>query len=202
MMRTSKIVIALGSVAIGITCFAKGFTPDMIKRNGLTDEQIDDIFSHRTNAVLTVTREMWMNMKYRLHRFDNMRDWLNLGIEGKLGDEILRVTDTNLYFKARISTLLNEKFQLQTETNYLNYAVQQWKDESTKAWNEYQAQTNLNSMLQQNINTSISNLVERKTALEEKIDDKTYILLRPFLKIELSAIEGIIDRLEGKKEDE
>lgn len=202
MIRISKIAIALGGIAVGLSCLAKGFTPDMIKRNGLTDEQIDDIFSHRTNAVLTVTREMWMNMKYRLHRFDNMRDWLNLGIEGKLGDEILRVTDTNLYFKARVSTLLNEKFLLQSETNYLNYAVKKWESESEKAWSEYQAQTNLNAYLQQNINTSISNLVERKTALEEKIDDKTYLILRPFLKIELAAIENIIDRLEGKKEDE
>jgi hypothetical protein len=202
MIRISKIAIALGGIAVGLSCFAKGFTPDMIKRNGLTDEQIDDIFSHRTNAVLTVTREMWMNMKYRLHRFDNMREWLNLGIEGKLGDEILRVTDTNLYFKSRVSTLLNEKFQLQSETNYLNYAVKKWESESAKAWSEYQAQTNLNASLQSSIDNSLTNLVERKTALQEKIDDNTYILLRPFLKVELAAIEKIIDRLEGKKENE
>lgn len=78
------------------------------KRNGLTDAQVDDIFERNPNAILRLSRGKWMELKYRLHRFDNMKDWLNMQIQGKLGDEILRVTDTNKVLVASNSTLCVE----------------------------------------------------------------------------------------------
>jgi len=90
-----KNAIYICAILLSLTTFGKGFTPEMVMRNGLSDEQIDSVFAARTNAELRLTRQHWMNLQYRLHRFDNMKGWLNMGIEGKLGDEILRVTDTN-----------------------------------------------------------------------------------------------------------
>lgn len=89
------------------------------KRNGLTDAQVDDIFERNPDAVLRMTRGKWMELKYRLHRFDNMRDWLNMQIEGKLGDEILEVTDTNKVLVATNKTL--------------RVAVAEWK-QNAEAW--------------------------------------------------------------------
>lgn len=202
-MRISKMFSVFMFAFLATICanrsFGKGLTKEMIMRNGLTDAQIDSIFACRTNAELKLTRESWMNMQYRLHRFDNMRNWLNMGINGTLGDEILRVSDTNKVYLSKIVDLNSSIFRLKAETNYLGSAVQQWKDESSLAWSKYYAETNTTAKLQASISASVSNLVERKTALEEKIDDSTYLLLRPFLKLELAAIEKIIDRLNGEE---
>ena len=92
------------------------------KRNGLTDAQVDDIFERNPNAVLRLSRGKWMELKYRLHRFDNMKDWLNMQIEGKLGDEILRVTDTNRVLVASNATLRVEVARLEPEAKELRKA--------------------------------------------------------------------------------
>lgn len=89
------------------------------KRNGLTDKQVDDIFEKNPNAILRLSRGKWMELKYRLHRFDNMRGWLNMQIEGKLGDKILEVTDTNAVLVATNAAL--------------RVAVARWQ-ESAEAW--------------------------------------------------------------------
>ena len=93
------------------------------KRNGLTDAQVDDIFDRNPNAVLRLSRGKWMELKYRLHRFDNMKDWLNMQIEGKLGDKILEVTDTNKVLVASNSTLRVEVAQLEPDAKELRKAV-------------------------------------------------------------------------------
>lgn len=107
MKRTATIlfVILVAVLAAGYV-FADALPVDWFrKRNGLTDAQVDDIFIRNPNAVLRLTRGKWMELKYRLHRFDNMKDWLNMQIEGKLGDEILEVTDTNKVLVATNATL-------------------------------------------------------------------------------------------------
>ena len=107
MKRTTLAIgIALVVILAAGLVFADALPMDWFrKRNGLTDAQVDDIFERNPNAVLRLSRGKWMELKYRLHRFDNMKDWLNMQIQGKLGDEILRVTDTNKVLVASNSTL-------------------------------------------------------------------------------------------------
>lgn len=117
MKRAALLLLATMFAA---TLFADALPIDWFrKRNGLTDAQVDDIFERNPDAVLRMTRGKWMELKYRLHRFDNMRDWLNMQIEGKLGDKILEVTDTNKVLVATNKTL--------------RVAVAKWK-QNAEAW--------------------------------------------------------------------
>lgn len=93
------------------------------KRNGLTDAQVDDIFERNPNAVLRLSRGKWMELKYRLHRFDNMKDWLNMQIQGKLGDKILEVTDANQVLNTSNSVLRVEIAQFEPDAKELRKAV-------------------------------------------------------------------------------
>lgn len=93
------------------------------KRNGLTDAQVDDIFERNPNAVLRLSRGKWMELKYRLHRFDNMKDWLNMQIQGKLGDKILEVTDANQVLNTSNSVLRVEIAQFEPDAKELRKVV-------------------------------------------------------------------------------
>lgn len=101
-----RTILAIGVILAAGILLADALPIDWFrKRNGLTDNQVDDIFERNPNAVLRLSRGKWMELKYRLHRFDNMKDWLNMQIQGRLGDEILRVADTNQVLVASNSSL-------------------------------------------------------------------------------------------------
>ena len=72
---------------------------------------------------VNLSRGKWMELKYRLHRFDNMKDWLNMQIEGKLGDKILKVTDANQVLNTSNSVLRVEVAQLEPDAKELRKAV-------------------------------------------------------------------------------
>ena len=118
-----RIILIIATLAIG-QVFADALPLDWFrKRNGLTDAQVDDIFERNPNAILRLSRGKWMELKYRLHRFDNMKDWLNMQIEGKLGDKILEVTDTNKVLVASNATLRVEVAHLEPDAKELRKAV-------------------------------------------------------------------------------
>lgn len=133
-MKRTALLLFVAALSFGT--FADALPIDWFrKRNGLTDAQVDDIFEKNPNAVLRLSRGKWMEIKYRLHRFDNMHGWLNMQIEGKLGDEILRVTDTNQVLVASNSTLRVglERWRENAESWYAEATNQQARAEIAEA---------------------------------------------------------------------
>ncbi len=126
MKRTTLALgFALGGILATGILLADALPMDWFrKRNGLTDAQVDDIFERNPNAVLRLSRGKWMELKYRLHRFDNMKDWLNMQIQGKLGDEILRVSDTN-------EILVANNAALRVDVARWHDAAEKWQDVAT-----------------------------------------------------------------------
>ena len=70
-------LIALCTVS-ALSLDAKGLLPSMVYRFGLTNEQIDKILEKHPDAQLRITAQDWRAMKYQLHRFDCMTNYVNI----------------------------------------------------------------------------------------------------------------------------
>lgn len=74
-MRWTSLLFA---VAFSSTLLAKGILPCMVYRHGLTNEQMDDLLTRHPNGTIRVTAQDWRAMRYQLHRFDCMTNYVNL----------------------------------------------------------------------------------------------------------------------------
>ena len=66
------------AVAFSSTLLAKGILPCMVYRHGLTNEQMDDLLTRHPNGTVRVTAQDWRAMRYQLHRFDCMTNYVHL----------------------------------------------------------------------------------------------------------------------------
>lgn len=66
------------AVAFSSTVLAKGILPCMVYRHGLTNEQMDDLLARHPNGIVRVTAQDWRAMRYQLHRFDCMTNYVHL----------------------------------------------------------------------------------------------------------------------------
>lgn len=66
------------AVAFSSTVLAKGILPCMVYRHGLTNEQMDDLLARHPNGTIRVTAQDWRAMRYQLHRFDCMTNYVHL----------------------------------------------------------------------------------------------------------------------------
>ena len=67
-MKWANLILAL---AISSTGIAGGILPCMVKRRGLTNEQIDGILARHPDAQLRISAQDWRGMRYQLARFHN-----------------------------------------------------------------------------------------------------------------------------------
>ena len=69
--------LLFGSIVVmALTALARGILPCMVNRYGLTNEQIDDILTRHPDAQLRITAQDWRAMRYQLHRFGNMTNYV------------------------------------------------------------------------------------------------------------------------------
>ena len=66
------------AVAFSSAVLAKGILPCMVYRHGLTNEQMDDLLARHPNGTVRVTAQDWRAMRYQLHRFDCMTNYVHL----------------------------------------------------------------------------------------------------------------------------
>ena len=66
----------LFAVALSSTILAKGILPCMVYRHGLTNEQMDELLSVHPGGTVRMTAQEWRAMRYQLHRFDCMTNYV------------------------------------------------------------------------------------------------------------------------------
>ena len=74
-MKWTNFILA---AVISSTALAKGILPCMVYRYGLTNEQMDDLLARHPNGTLRITAQDWRAMRYQLHRFDCMTNYVNI----------------------------------------------------------------------------------------------------------------------------
>lgn len=202
-----KTLTFAAAMAVAALFAANFFTPGMMKRNGLTDEQYQLLWSMGRNPQIEAgaARE-WV---FRASRYDNVVDWL----------ETIGKTNDFARLAARVPGL-TETNRVLTATNVvLAASVASWRGQYENAYagwtNSYAMATNYyaqsvtfsnrwsvaESVAQAKsklVQDEIDRLTEEKADLEEKIASATYVVLRPWLRLKLAAVEAAIKKLEGE----
>ena len=80
-MRRFRLILA-ATLAVGlliaVAASAKGLLPSQVYRFGLTNAQIDDVLARHLQAELRLTAQDWRAMRYQLHRFDMMTNYVHI----------------------------------------------------------------------------------------------------------------------------
>ena len=128
-VRLILLAVLAADILIALTASAKGLLPCMVYRHGLTNEQIDDILARRPDAQLRLTAQDWRAMRYQLHRFDCMTNY------------VAQIGGTN--DAARVLLNLHDRAEaLASASNALAKVaarIQRERDEAEERANEYAA---------------------------------------------------------------
>ena len=120
--------------AAALAAHAKGLLPCMVYRHGLTNEQIDDILTRHPDAQLRITAQDWRAMRYQLHRFGNMTNYV---------EQIGGSNDC-----ARLLLSLDDRVtELRTATNRLENAASMSANALSRMEADYASSTNSYAIL-------------------------------------------------------
>lgn len=130
-----NLIIAFTSLALGAFASPKFVTPDMIKRNGLTDEQYEMLWKQGKHPRIDIaTARDWV---FRSSRFQNVTNWLE--VIGKTNDFARLVVPTMTTNEMLIATnkiICAINGRLERDIEVLKYEV----DEVTKELEEAQSE--------------------------------------------------------------
>lgn len=89
-----KYIVIVTAAMLAACCFGKGLLPSQVHRRGLDNWQIDDILAKHPTAVLRISAADWRGMRYQLHRFNNMTNYVEeIGSSNDCAKVLLRLTD-------------------------------------------------------------------------------------------------------------
>lgn len=89
-----KYIVIVTAAMLAACCFGKGLLPSQVHRRGLDNWQIDDILATHPTAVLRISAADWRGMRYQLHRFNNMTNYVEeIGSSKDCDKVLLRLTD-------------------------------------------------------------------------------------------------------------
>lgn len=130
-MKWASLILAL---AISSTGIAGGILPCMVKRRGLTNEQIDGILARHPDAQLRISAQDWRGMRYQLARFHNMTNYVEqIGGSNDCARVLLRLHDAE-------EELSKSNSALRVSLDMADRAVDAWR-ETAAQW-QTEAQTN------------------------------------------------------------
>ena len=216
-MKAIVAIVCLSALAAGA---APNFvTQSMMKRRGLTDEQYEMLWNMGAHPRIEVSAARdWI---FRASRYENVKDWLQeMGRTddfAKLAARVPGLTETNAMLVATNKILVvdantwhkradeywdgwtnsyvnatNYYAKYSVATNSLVDALAKYASASNRA-EVAEALAEKRAGL---INAEIERLKAEKSDLEEKIGNASYVLLRPWLRMKLSAVEAAIAKLE------
>lgn len=90
-----KRIVVFVVLTVSFAGFGKGVLPSQVQRFGLTNAQIDDLFAKHPTAELRLTAKQWRAMRYELHRFGNMTNYVErVSNAPDCAKLVLELTDT------------------------------------------------------------------------------------------------------------
>lgn len=200
----SKFIVVLVGLILGISTYAKGIPTSWIMRNGLTDEQIDEIMETNPNASLRLTKSQWMNLKYRVHRFHNVTNYLSSYIKEGTNifvktiinqlDRIDNLNSTNSALRRINNTLaeLKDRYKLDAEN---------WMIDATNAWSHFDLSTNKLHLVEVKFIDSTNKLAEARSQLSDKISELSKAIEdRNTAEARAERVEKVKDVIQGLRD--
>lgn len=170
-MTWASLILAL---AISSTGIAGVILPCMVKRRGLTNEQIDGILARHPDAQLRISAQDWRGMRYQLARFHNMTNYVEqIGGSNDCARVLLRLHDTAEDLSRTNSTLRASLSQAVKD-------MEAWRDAAT----EYEADAKATKEIRKAVKRAeknISKIVKTIEKAKKKASDEAEIALYDLL---------------------
>ena len=138
-MKKARLVlfaVLVANVGVALVASAKGLLPCMVYRHGLTNEQLDSLFEKQPSATLRITANEWRAMRYQLHRFDCMTNYVQMiGSTQDCARVLLSLHDT-IEIKTAANAALRK--ELMRATNMIDLAASrlvEWQSAYANATN-------------------------------------------------------------------
>lgn len=175
------------------------FTGNMMKRNGLTDEQYIQLWSiGRRPQIEPAAAKEWI---YRAHRYDNVMEWFQeLGKTNNFARLSYALSTNVVSLKDNISTLTTTNSALEKSVKNLSFKAGLFYDQMTNAEMRAEIATNLANKAEQRLNKVKSDIQSKRDEYQTKYDSAS-ALLRPVYKLFVEAMDKILAKFNDDEED-
>ena len=175
------------------------FTGNMMKRNGLTDEQYIQLWSiGRRPQIEPAAAKEWI---YRAHRYDNVMAWFQeLGKSNNFARLSYALSTNVVFLKDHISTLTTTNSVLEKSIKDLSSKAEFFYDQMTNAETRAEIATNLANKAEQRLNKVKSDIQSKRDEYQAKYDSASAIL-KPVYKLFVEAMDKILAKFDEDEED-
>ena len=208
-MKNMSFITSITSVLFAVICMATSAAPfvteNMMKRNGLTDEQYELLWKQGKNPRIeqSAARE-WI---FRSSRYQNVVEWIQE--LGKTNDfaKLAGVLSTNcVELKEAVSSLTTTNSLLAESISRLEKLKDNLNERNAKlyaAWTnaDYQAsvESNRAEMAEQHLASAKSSLTERREEYVEKRDDAKLSTTKAIYQTFIDIIDAIIAKMDEEE---
>lgn len=192
-----KRIALVAAIATAIAASAAPFvTPNMVKRNGLTDEQYELLWSQGKNPKIdqSAARE-WI---FKSSRYQNVVEWLQT--LGKTNDfaKLAGVLSTNnVALKDAVTTLTATNTTLAAAKDRLEALSESYYVAWTNSYWQAEAESNRAARAEARLTAAKSSLTEKREEYVEKRDDAKLQTTKSIYQTFIDIIDAIIAKIDA-----
>ena len=191
-----KRIVLVAAIATVTSASAAPFvTPNMVKRNGLTDEQYELLWSQGKNPKIdqSAARE-WI---FKSSRYQNVVEWLQT--LGKTNDfaKLAGVLSTNnVALKDAVTTLSATNSVLAAAKDRLEALSESYYIAWTNSYWQVEAESNRAARAEERLSAAKSSLTEKREEYVEKRDAAKLSTTKAIYQLFIDAIDTIIAKID------
>ena len=135
-LRIVLVCVLAANILVALVASAKGLLPCMVYRYGLTNEQMDDLLAKHPNGTLQITAQDWRAMRYQLHRFDCMTNYvMQIGSTQDCARVLLDLHDRTETLVAATNAFARVRRELETQRDTAAERANEYAEAYTAATN-------------------------------------------------------------------
>ena len=189
-----SVALSAALVAVSAASAAPFVTPNMVKRNGLTDEQYELLWSQGKNPKIdqSAARE-WI---FKSSRYQNVVEWLQT--LGKTNDfaKLAGVLSTNnVALKDAVTTLTATNSALAVAKDRLEALSESYYVAWTNSYWQAEAESNRAARAEARLSAAKSSLTEKREEYVEKRDAAKLSTTKAIYQLFIDAIDAIIAKM-------
>jgi hypothetical protein len=194
-----RTLITIASVVIVSSLHAAPFvTPNMVKRNGLTDEQYELLWSQGKNPRIdqSAARE-WI---FRASRYQNVVEWLQeLGRTNDFARLAGVLSTNNVALADRVKDLVSTNATLQIAIRDVQTLADSYFSNWTNCYWQAEAESNRAARAEARLTAAKSSLTERREEYVEKRDAAKLSTTKAIYQTFIDIIDAIIAKMDEEE---
>ncbi len=190
-----SVALSAALVAVSAASAAPFVTPNMVKRNGLTDKQYELLWSQGKNPKIdqSAVRE-WI---FKSSRYQNVVEWLQtLGKTNDFAKLAGVLTTNNVALKDAVTNLTSTNSSLTEAVNKYKTRSEIYYAEWTNSYWQAEAESNRAARAEAQLTAAKSSLAEKREEYVEKRDAAKLQTTKAIYQLFIDAIDAIIAKMD------